>query len=106
MMQPNASELFASWVLILQVASRCDPPGTLQSSSGEPYTAESLEIITRGKAAWFTSAFEYLTKIGWLKMSGTSPSGTQQGRDGDLTGTAQGPVQAIRPPVIITRAVS
>ena len=43
----NGAALLGAWLVILQVASRCDPRGTLMRRGQKPHTAESLSRITR-----------------------------------------------------------
>lgn len=68
MAHPKACEVFAAWLLILQVASRCPVRGVLADGDG-PLDAEDLSIKTGLKAAAFTEAFKVLTdpKVGWLE---------------------------------------
>ncbi len=68
MEQDNAAELFAAWVLIVQVASKCQSRGTLARDDGSPLTARSLAAKTRAPEAWFTAALEFFTtKTLWLE---------------------------------------
>ena len=64
--RPDAPIIFTAWILILQVASRCNPRGSLVRGDGTPYDAASLALRTRGQTAWFDAALPYLVKIGWL----------------------------------------
>src|SRR5690554_808277 len=59
MLQDNAPVLFTAWILLLQVASRCHPRGTLVRDNGQPHDARSLAIKTRGKVEWFEAALDY-----------------------------------------------
>lgn len=59
-------EIFAAWVLIVQLASRCPQRGILASSDGRPYDAQEMAIKTRAPASMFEKALPYLTEIGWL----------------------------------------
>lgn len=68
MMRPDAAEIFAAWILILQVASRCQPRGTLLRSGGTPHDSESLSIKTRVPASWFQKGLPILVEMGWLTM--------------------------------------
>ena len=67
---PDAAEIFAGWMLILQVASRCHPRGTLVRASGAPHSAESLAAKTRGQVEWFKKALEVLSGADahWLEL--------------------------------------
>lgn len=66
MQHKKAAELFAAWVLLLQVASRCQPRGRLVRTDGSPYDAASLALRTRAPAAWFNLALPYFARSGWL----------------------------------------
>lgn len=68
MEQDDAAELFAAWVLIIQVASKCQVRGTLTRDDGSPLTARSLAMKTRAPEAWFTKALKFFTeKTLWLE---------------------------------------
>jgi hypothetical protein len=43
----NGVALFGAWIALIQVASRCDPRGTLLRRHGEPHNSASLSRITR-----------------------------------------------------------
>ena len=66
MTEKRAAEIFAAWILILQVASRCHRRGTLVRGDGRPHDAASLAVKTRAPKAWFEVSLIYLEKIGWL----------------------------------------
>jgi len=65
---PRAPELFAAWVLILQVGSKMRERGFLVDEDGA-IDAIDLAAMTGFPAAIFELAFEVLTdtKIGWLE---------------------------------------
>ena len=67
MRSPNGPQVFAAWILIVQVAAKCPTPGILRDDDG-PLTADDLEMKTDCPAEWFEEAFRLLTepKIGWL----------------------------------------
>lgn len=68
MEQEDAAELFAAWVLIIQVASKCQRRGTLARDDGSPLTARSLAMKTRAPEAWFAKALKFFThKTLWLE---------------------------------------
>lgn len=81
----NAAEIFAAWILILQVASRCQPRGTLLRSNGHPHDAESLALKTRAPAEWFTKAFEVLCVCGWMNRNSVTVIDTALDRQDDDT---------------------
>lgn len=62
-------EIFAAWVLILQVASRCPTRGLLVSDTGKPYTAADISAKTRAPIDKIESAFGALVEIGWLESA-------------------------------------
>ena len=62
----DAAVVFASWILILQVASRCNPRGTLIRSNGDPHDSASLAFRTRAPAKWFDDSIPTLIDLGWL----------------------------------------
>lgn len=70
MLQKNGAEIFAAWILLLQVASRCHPRGTLMRDNQKPHSAASLAIKTRAPEKWFVSALEFLEKeTDWLEIA-------------------------------------
>lgn len=72
MEQENAAELFAAWVLILQVASKCQERGTLMREDGTPMTAKTLAMKTRAEKSWFEDALNFFTtKVKWLECQVT-----------------------------------
>lgn len=66
--QPNGMALFGAWVLILEVAAKCEPRGTLRDSEGRPLTAEKLALKTGGDPLVFQQALSLLAspEIGWV----------------------------------------
>ncbi len=67
MMHKDAPVIFTVWVLLLQVASRCQNRGILMTSSGIAHTPETLSIKTRAKVDWFEKSLPFLVQIGWLE---------------------------------------
>ncbi len=61
--------LYAAWLLIVQVASKCPVRGVLADADG-PLDADDLAAKTGCPATVFAKAFELLThpKIAWLQM--------------------------------------
>jgi len=66
MLRKDASQIFAAWILILQVASRCQPRGSLLRSDGTPHDSDSLSVKTRAPRAWFDLALPVLVEMKWL----------------------------------------
>lgn len=69
----NSLEIFTCWILMLQVASRCKPRGSLLRDNGTPYDSIGLARKTRGKPEWFDIAIPFLLKLAWIEPSGDSP---------------------------------
>lgn len=68
MEQENAAEIYTAWMLMIQVASKCEPRGTLVRGNGEPHDSASLARKTRGKKEWFDQALDFLTKhTDWIE---------------------------------------
>lgn len=75
---PNGMAHYGAWHLILQVASKCTPRGTLvrdvtipQDGAGEcrvPHDSFSLSRITHGDQKVFLEAISRLLTIGWLEI--------------------------------------
>jgi len=63
----DGAEIFTAWILILQVASRCQVRGSLVRENGRPYDAASLALRTRGNAQWFEKAMPVLLEVGWIE---------------------------------------
>jgi uncharacterized phage protein (TIGR02220 family) len=62
-------EFFGAWILIVEVASRCKPRGTLVKKNGAPHTAESIARMTGGSAKTIEKAIELLSsdEIAWIE---------------------------------------
>ena len=71
MQHARASEIFTAFVLILQVASRCEFQGKrgVLVRDGRPHDAASLALKTGGRSEWFELALEALSspEIGWIE---------------------------------------
>jgi hypothetical protein len=67
----NSVAYFGAWVLILQVASKCDPRGTLlrdcAAGGKTPHTPDTLARVTRGDPVIFAEAIDKLISIGWIE---------------------------------------
>jgi hypothetical protein len=75
MEQDDAAELFAAWVLILQVASKCSTRGTLAREDGTAMSARTLAAKTRAPEAWFSRALEFFSvNVLWLEKFDFNPS--------------------------------
>jgi hypothetical protein len=67
----NGLAIYGAWVLIVQVAAKCDPRGTLADEKG-PLTAEDIALKTGAPEALLQEALDVLSsdRIGWLMVSG------------------------------------
>jgi len=105
MAHENGAEIFAAWVLIIQVASKCEPRGTLVRDGGKPHTPKTLSIKTRAPESWFNIALKYLAQeTDWLIAEGLAedcqPPVSQltpacQATDSTLTPACQPPVSQV-----------
>jgi hypothetical protein len=68
----DAAKIYSAWNLILQVASTCEPRGSLINKDGEPINSTELSLKTRAPKDWFDIAIPVLIEIGWI--SGDSPT--------------------------------
>lgn len=68
---PNGAAHFGAWNAIVQIASKCEPRGTLLRDCGRPHTSQSLARMSRIPAAVFEEALDRLVEIGWLERLGT-----------------------------------
>lgn len=59
---------YGAWHLILQVASKCDPRGTLLRDGKRAHDLASLSRITRISEKVLKSAIERLLNIGWIEI--------------------------------------
>ncbi|MEZ6009750.1 MAG: hypothetical protein R3F05_18585 [Planctomycetota bacterium] len=82
---------FACWIAALQIASRCDPRGTLVRANGEPHDAASLARVSRLPAPLWASALPRLVQAGLLlaqPVAGQRDAASRQ----EGAGSAQAPV--------------
>ena len=92
----DAPSIFAAWVLLLQVGSKCSRRGTLSRANGKPHDAKSLARMTRAPEEIFKKAIPVLVRIGWVSLqavdaegSDTCPSGGCQEGDRRVSGSLQ-----------------
>jgi len=62
----NGAAHYGAWTAIVQVASKCDPRGTLVRHGQKPHDSGSLARITRIPKEVFDEAIPRLIDIGWL----------------------------------------
>lgn len=70
MSQRRCVSYFAAWNWIVQVASKCDPRGTLIRKTGKPHTAETISRQCRAPVSVFEAALEFFAtgEIAWLEV--------------------------------------
>lgn len=63
---------FAAFILMAEVASKCDPRGVLVRKDGTPHTPRSLSLKTRAPERLFADAIPALSSatVGWLICDG------------------------------------
>lgn len=76
---PDGVTHYGVWCLIVQVAARCDPRGTLMRDSGTSHNATTLARLTRARKEAFEAAIPRLVSIGWLETYGESADMPQEG---------------------------
>lgn len=85
----NGAAHFGAWVALVQVASRCDPRGTLLRSCGKLHDPASLARITRIPKSTWEEALPRLVTLGWVTPSDISQEGaiishpTDYGKEGN-----------------------
>jgi hypothetical protein len=69
---PRGAEIFAAWVLIVQVAAKMQVRGLLVDDS-EPLDAEDMHFKTGFPVQIFEIAFDFLShkKVAWLEVVNT-----------------------------------
>lgn len=63
---PEGAAHFGAWVACVEVASKCEPRGTLMRDGARPHDPASLARITRLPRQVFEQAIPRLLSIGWL----------------------------------------
>ncbi len=82
MEQPDGMTIYAAWHLILQVASKCHPRGTLVRDDGTALTPAAIALKARATEADITRAIEVLVspEVNWLEeVSAFEPNGEHVG---------------------------
>lgn len=59
--------LFGTWIVLVQIASKCSPRGRLCRDDGSPHTSQSLARMSRVPAGLIDKAFLVLSGIRWLE---------------------------------------
>lgn len=65
---PDAPAIYGAWIVTVQVAARCDTPGTLTTSRGVPLTPERVARRAQMPTAPFVRLFEWAQTVGWLEL--------------------------------------
>ncbi len=68
---PNGAAHFGAWCSLVQVASKCDPRGSLLRDAAKPHDSVSLARLTRLPKTTFDEALPRLVSIGWIEISST-----------------------------------
>src|SRR5690348_3057896 len=69
---------FGAWIAILQVASKCDPRGTLSRDGARPHDDGSLSRVTRIPKPIMAAAIDRLVhEVRWLEIVSESPANQQ-----------------------------
>ncbi len=87
MADERATVIFTAWILLVQVASKCQTRGELVRGDGTPMTLQAIATKTRAKVEWFEYAIPILIQVGWI----------QRLTDGSQTGGSRVPPEC-QPP--------
>ena len=58
---------FGAWIALVEIASRCDPRGTLVRKDGTPHTAATMARLSRIPVKIFEAVLPRLLSIGWIE---------------------------------------
>jgi hypothetical protein len=67
--EENGLEIFAIWVLLIQVASKCEIRGTLADKNGEGYSCDDIALKVGCKTDAVERAIPFLVSINWVSVS-------------------------------------
>lgn len=72
----NGPAHFGAWIVILQIASKCEPRGTLVRACGKPHTPETIGRMSHLPAGLCRDALKRLVgdEIGWMEVVDESKS--------------------------------
>jgi hypothetical protein len=90
----NGVTYFGCWCAICEVASKCDPRGTLMRDGKRPHDYGSLSRMTRISKEILEEAIKILINIGWLEVY-DNPAGKC---DADILSSADGCASRARVP--------
>lgn len=65
---PNGPAHFGAWCALVEVASKCNPRGTLLRGDGLPHDPDSLFRVTRLPVSLWKEALPRLASIGWISI--------------------------------------
>ena len=65
---PNGAAHFGAWVVLVQIASKAEPRGTLVRSGDIPHTCASLRRMSKLSEEVFEEVIPRLVAIGWLEV--------------------------------------
>lgn len=74
---PNGAAHYGAWCALVQVASKCDPRGTLSRDGARPHDATSLSRLTRIPEAVFAEVLPRLVSIGWVESDASDEASKQ-----------------------------
>jgi len=78
MMHKEGAKIFSAFILMVEIASRCSPRGTLIRTNGVPHDVTSMSVKCRAPAVWFEVALPYLEKqTDWLEVVEVNTTDTQ-----------------------------
>jgi uncharacterized phage protein (TIGR02220 family) len=65
---PQGMAHYGAWNLLVGIASKCDPRGTLLRDGSKPHDIVSLCRVSRGNPKVFEQAIPRLISIGWIEV--------------------------------------
>ena len=66
MKQKNGLEIFAVWIILVQLASRAPTRGVLADEKGIGYTLEDMQLYTDVSLEAFERTMPFLVSLGWV----------------------------------------
>lgn len=84
----DGAKIFAAFILMVEVASRCQPRGRLVRSDGTRLTPKMLALRTRAPEDWFLTAIPVLKDVDWIELTNET-SGERQAGDSQVAGDCQ-----------------
>jgi uncharacterized phage protein (TIGR02220 family) len=93
MSHKNGEQLLGAFVVIVQVASKCDPRGTLLRGPAMPHTAASLARITRFSAKTIQQCLDVCCdrEVGWIICEKPNNFTLPAGECDDPAGSCENP---------------